>query len=265
MKTNIPNILNEKILKDYQRLNENDTFEFACHSGVPCFNKCCHDVNIFLTPYDIIRLKNRLGISSGEFLDKYTLLPIDENLRHPIVMLKMDEDNHACPFVSEKGCTVYEDRPWSCRMYPVGEATPNMNDNEDSFYFLLKEDVCKGYNEKGKKWTIKEWMKDQGVYDYILPGERFKQVSLHDFFAKADAIEPVKLEMFYMVCYDIDKFRSFVFESTFLKRFIVEEEEIELMKNDDLELLLFGFRWLRYSLFGEKVLDVNEEYAKPTA
>jgi Fe-S-cluster containining protein len=265
MKTNIPNILNEKILKDYQRLNENDIFEFACHSGVPCFNKCCHDVNIFLTPYDIIRLKNRLGISSTEFLEKYTLLPIDENLRHPIVMLKMEEGNHACPFVTAKGCSVYGDRPWSCRMYPVGEATPNMNDNEDSFFFLLKEDVCKGYNEKGTKWTIKEWMKDQGVYDYILPGERFKQVSLHDFFAKAEAIEPVKVEMFYMVCYDIDKFRSFVFESTFLKRFIIEEEDIELMKNDDIELLLFGFRWLRYSLFGENVLEVNEEYGKPRA
>jgi Fe-S-cluster containining protein len=265
MKTNLPNILNEKILKDYDRLTDKDTFEFSCHPGVSCFNKCCHDVNIFLTPYDIIRLKNHLGITSTEFLEKYTLLPIDENLRHPIVMLKMDEKTNGCPFVSEKGCSVYEDRPWSCRMYPVGEATPNMHDGENSFFFLLKEDVCKGFEEKGKKWTIREWIKNQGVYDYILPGERFKQISLHEYFTRVEAIEPVKMEMFYMVCYDIDRFRSFVFESTFLKRFVIEEEQIELMKNDDLELLLFGFQWLRYAIFGEKVLEINEEYAKPTA
>jgi len=266
MKTNIPNILNEKILKDYPRLTENDSFEFQCHPGVSCFNKCCSDVNIFLTPYDIIRLKNHLGITSSEFLDRYTLLPVADDLRHPIVMLKMDEDKVNCPFVTDMGCSVYEDRPWSCRMYPVGEASPNMNDDHlDGFYFLLKEDVCQGYEEKGKIWTIKEWIKNQGVIDYILPGERFKQISLHEFFSKAQAIEPYKLEMFYMVCYDIDKFRSFVFESTFLKRFIVDEEQIKIMKDDDLELLLFGFEWLRYALFGEEVIEVNEEYKKTVA
>lgn len=263
MQTNIPNILNEKILTNYDRLSENDTFHFSCKPGVSCFNKCCSDVNIFLTPYDIIRLKNRLGISSTEFLEKYTLLPVDENLRHPIVMLRMNDDNHSCPFVRESGCSVYEDRPWSCRMYPVGEASPNLNNEmQDSFYFILKEDVCKGFEEKPEEWVIKNWVKDQGVVDYILPGEFFKQISLHEYFTKAEAIEPIKLEMFYMVCYDIDKFRNFVYNSTFLQRFEVEEEQIELMKNDDLELLLFGFKWLRYSLFGEKLFEIREEYRK---
>jgi hypothetical protein len=84
--------LKETILKEYPRLTEESEFCFKCHKDVPCFNACCRDVNIFLTPYDVIRLRKRLGITSGEFLSKYTLSPFDENISYPVLLLKM-EDN----------------------------------------------------------------------------------------------------------------------------------------------------------------------------
>ncbi|TAL67384.1 MAG: YkgJ family cysteine cluster protein [Bacteroidetes bacterium] len=251
----------DELLKEYPRMNKVSRFTFSCHPGVSCFNKCCNDVNIFLTPYDIIRLRKRLGITSTEFLDKYTILPIDENLKHPIVMLQMLPDELNCYFVDKNGCTVYEDRPWSCRMFPVGAAMPNEAEKSDEFYFLINEEVCKGF-EKGRDWTIEKWMDDQGVKDYNELGELFKEISLHEYFVKGKYIEPVKLEMFYMVCYDIDRFREFVYESTFLKRFNVSKELIEKMKTDDVELLKFGFKWLRFSLFGEKTLELRENYMK---
>ncbi len=40
-----------------------DKFQFRCHKGIACFNKCCENIDIMLTPYDILRLKNRLGIT----------------------------------------------------------------------------------------------------------------------------------------------------------------------------------------------------------
>ena len=49
-----------------------DTFEFRCHPGVSCFNRCCRNLNFFLNPYDVIRLKQNLGLSSGEFIEKHT-------------------------------------------------------------------------------------------------------------------------------------------------------------------------------------------------
>ena len=256
----------ESILKDYPRLSKKDRFTFGCHPGVPCFNKCCNDVNIFLTPYDIIRLKNRLGITSGQFIERYTILPVEENLKHPVVMLQMNDKTLDCPFVGESGCTVYEDRPWSCRMFPVGVASPKeMKDKEETdeeFYFLLREDVCEGFAEE-KEWTVEEWIRDQKAEDYNEMGEIFKEISLHDFFTKGKGIQPVKLEMFFMVCYDIDKFKSFVFDSTFLKRFEVDEKRVEKMKNDDVELLKFGFDWLRFALFGEKTLKLSDRYKQP--
>ncbi|MDQ1265133.1 MAG: YkgJ family cysteine cluster protein [Bacteroidota bacterium] len=258
------NELREKIVKEYPRLGPHDSFCFSCQPGISCFNKCCNDINIFLTPYDIVRLKNRLKISSGEFLEKYTLIPIEENLRHPVVMLRMRDDNMNCPFVDEeKGCTVYEDRPWACRMYPIGVAAPKESEAiaaaEGEFYFLLKEDVCKGF-ENGKEWTVSEWLDNQNVLEYNVLGDYFKEITLHDKLQKAQAIEPVKLEMFYMVCYDIDKFREFVFGSTFLKRFEVDEYQIEEMKRDDAELLKFGFQWLRFAMYGERTMKLRNEY-----
>ena len=251
--------LKETILKEYPRLNKNSKFQFSCHKNISCFNKCCSDVNIFLTPYDVIRLKNRLKISSQEFLDKYTFLPIDENQNYPVVMLKMNvNEEKTCPFVSSEGCTVYGDRPWPCRMYPLGIASPKeigVNGDEE-FYFILEEPVCQGYNEE-RNLTVNDWIQDQQVEEYNEMGEYFKEISLHDFFKEGKKLEPAKLEMFYTVCYNIDKFREFVFDSTFLKRFDVDEDKIDKIKKDDEELLLFGFEWLKFCLYGEKTMKVK--------
>ena len=68
--------LEEKILKDSPRLGPDDRFEFGCHPGVSCFNRCCGDVNIFLSPYDVLRMKKRLGMTSSDFLEKHALMPL---------------------------------------------------------------------------------------------------------------------------------------------------------------------------------------------
>ncbi len=255
--------LKKSILNDYPRLGLEDNFKFACHPGVPCFNDCCADINIFLTPYDIIRMKNHLNISSNEFLEKYTLSPIDENQRHPVIMLKMnDDDKKKCPFVTDKGCSIYSDRPWSCRMYPLGLASPSESiKNEGEFYFLMRDDFCKGFEEDGE-WTIKGWIGDQGIEPYDDAGKLFKEISLHPFFDSGKSLSPQKIEMLYMVCYDIDRFREFLFESSFFDRFEVDEKTKEQIKNDDVELFGFGVKWLKFSLFGEKTIEIKDEAVK---
>ena len=52
-----------------------------------------------------------------------------------------------------------------------------------------------------------------------------------------------------MVSYNIDEFKQFVFESTFLQRYNVAEETIKNIKADELALLQFGLQWLRSVLF----------------
>ncbi len=69
----------------------NGTFRFACHSAVACFTRCCRNADMYLYPFDIIRLKQRLGLTSAEFLMQHTLTAFRENPYFPNVMLKMSD------------------------------------------------------------------------------------------------------------------------------------------------------------------------------
>jgi Fe-S-cluster containining protein len=255
-------LLQEKIIEDQSRLGPGDTFRFGCHPGVSCFNTCCADVNIFLSPYDVLRLRKRLGISSTDFLEKYTLLPLQRNMTTPAVLLRMnDDETKSCPFLTEQGCGVYSDRPWPCRMYPVGLATSR--DTPDGFrgerfYFLLKEEGCMGFQE-AREWTVQEWLDDQEVDEFDEWGEAYKELSLHRFFEDGGELTPDRMEMFYNSTYDLDKFRAFVFQSTLLERFDVDDDFIHEMQTSDEALLRFGFWWVRFALFGERTMRIRPE------
>lgn len=255
----------ENILKDYPRLGTKDTFTFRCHKGLKCFTTCCSDVNIFLTPYDLLRMKTRLRISSGEFLSTYAITLTDGKQLHPVVLLKMrDDDAKTCPFVTKEGCAVYENRPWACRMYPLGVASPKTDEERDGeqFYFMLEETDCLGRQEH-ETWTVGEWMQNQEVSHYDEMSVPFKEITLHDLFLKGD-IDPAKMEMFFMACYDIDRFRRFVFDSTFLQRFQIDNETITRMKQDDTELLKLAFDWVKFFLLGERTLTPGEHTGNAT-
>ena len=101
-----------------------DQFTFHCGPDLDCFTECCRDVSIVLTPYDVLRLKKALRMDSTEFLEKHTLPLFSPQQKFPLVILRMDPETKKCPFVTEQGCEVYADRPWACRMYPLGVAKP---------------------------------------------------------------------------------------------------------------------------------------------
>mgnify|MGYP003572022551 CR=1 FL=1 len=86
-----------QVLDHAPRLTREDSFKFACHPGVSCFGDCCGDINIVLTPYDVLRLKNRLGITSGEFLDQYTVLPFTEEQRIPAPIPRVNTSTRTAP------------------------------------------------------------------------------------------------------------------------------------------------------------------------
>jgi len=258
--------LREKILADSPRLGPDGTFRFTCQPGISCFNKCCGDVNIFLSPYDVLRMKRRLGMTSEEFLEKHTLLPVHKEMKTPVVVLKMNDDEaKTCPFLTEQGCGIYSDRPWPCRMYPLGLAA--QKDTPDGwrgerFYFLLREEGCRGFEEGPREWTVREWLDDQGIEEYDRWGEQFKELTLHEYFEQGRTLSPEKMHMMFTACYDLDRFREFVFGSTLLKRFEVDEDFVEAMRYDDEELLRFATLWLRFSLFGEQTVRVKPDVAE---
>jgi len=248
----------EIILKEYPRMQLEDTFQFACHPKLGCFNQCCADVTIVLTPYDVLRMKNALGMSSEEFHAEYTFVPFNKEQQVPVVLLKMkDDEQKTCPFISEEGCTIYEDRPWACRMYPVGLASPSEGHTEKEFYFIMKDRPCEGLDES-KTWTVSSWIDDQGIGQYNEMGELFKEISLHPRLLGGMELTPTRMDMYYMACYSLDKFRRFVFESTFLGKFDVKSDVLEVIKSDEIKLMKFAFDWIKFSLFSEPTMKLKD-------
>jgi len=248
-------------LRDKRELKPGETFGFGCHAGLSCFTDCCADVNIFLTPVDVLRLARRSGLSTTEFLDRHTLMPITKDLHLPVVVLRMlDDEAKHCPFLGEQGCTVYQDRPWTCRMYPLAMAIPPARAGEEPepVYFLFEDDFCKGHGEPDQ-WTIESWRQNQGVDLHEELEAGYRAIVSHPFFIGGQRkLDPKRMEMFYTACYDLDTFRRFVFESSFLQRFDLDETTTGALRTDDEALLRFAFRWLRFALFAEPTMTVRE-------
>ncbi len=251
-------------LEGKRQMKADDRFTFGCHPKVACFTRCCADINIILTPVDVLKLSRRLGITTSEFIHRHTVVPLTKDLQLPVVMLRMGDDpQRRCSFVGAEGCTVYEDRPWACRMYPVGMAMPpaRAGVEPEPLYFLFEDDFCHGREEQGS-WSIAEWRRDQGIEAMEDLESGFRELMTHPWFIGGRQLDPKRMEMLFTACYDLDKFRCFVFESTFLDRFELEPELVEQLRTDDEALLRFGFRWLRFALFGEPTLTVRPSHRR---
>ncbi|HTZ19089.1 MAG TPA: YkgJ family cysteine cluster protein [Dissulfurispiraceae bacterium] len=248
---------------DPVRLSANAKFRFSCHKGIDCFTKCCSNIEIMLTPYDVVRLKNRMKLSSGEFLNDYTYVELEGKSSHPFVFLKMNEDkDRKCPFVSSEGCSIYDDRPANCRYYPVGQASLKKKDDNindlitEEFYFFVREEHCLGFNED-KQWTIKQWRDDQGVDIYDEMNRGWKEILFRRNLPGND-LDEKKQKAFYMACYDIDRFRRFVFESPFLQHFDIDPVKVEKIRSDETELMKFGFDYTKFILGMEMTLKLRK-------
>jgi Fe-S-cluster containining protein len=246
-----------------EKLTLDSALKFECHPGVPCFTACCHNIKIILTPYDILVLRDRLGIPAHEFITRYTEPTFLEKTDMPGVRIKLTEDKKACPFVTPDGCTVYSDRPTACRYYPVGMADfheGGSNDaKEDKFFFLVKEPHCKGFEEP-KQWTIREWRMDQGVDERDeLNKEWLRLVMRRKSFGYQATLSEAAKRMFFMASTDLDSFRRFIFESSFLDTYELDTETVAKIKEDDIELMLFSFSYLANTLFGAQGMTIKQE------
>ena len=143
------------------------------------------------------------------------------------------------------------DRPTACRYYPLGVGALQHKEgaDDDGFFFFINEPHCKGFEEK-KEWTVAEWRKDQGVdiHDEINAEWTDLVVRKRSFPPNIQLTEQAK-KMFFMASYDVDAFRRFVFESSFLSRYDIDPGTMERIRSSEIELLKFGFRWLKSILF----------------
>ena len=166
-------------------------------------------------------------------------------------MLEAEDLN--CPFVSPSGCTVYEDRPGSCRTYPLGRMAVRKPGQPgcQEFYVLIQEAHCLGLTQP-RQWTVTQWKKDQDLDIYNEMNDLMLDIlSLKRRGRKKLTRE--ENELFYMACYDLDRFRGLTFEKRLWEAAAVREDRVEALREDDVALMRFAIEWIKGVLFGGNV------------
>ncbi len=236
------------------RLGPGDTFPFSCHSGLDCFNTCCRNKQLPLTPYDVLRLKQGLKLSSDAFLEAHTLYWTDPETGFPSVCLRMGEGpDRACPFVSPEGCRVYDDRPTACRLYPLARAAGGQGGSRAPgwFAFLMDTPACLGRRER-RVWSVEAWMESQGLEPYLRMNDRMLERVLHPNRRARAPLDERQVRTLIVACYNLDVFRKFVFETSFADAAGLEEAARERVAVDDTALLELGMAYLRQVLYARE-------------
>ena len=236
------------------------TIQFQCRKGIDCWNACCSNIDISLTPVDVLRLSRRLDISTTEFLVQYTFPYELEPNGIAGIKFKPVEGGTACQFMRPEGCDVYTDRPTACRYYPVALLSMRRSDEytDRNAYALVKEPHCHGHNEP-RTLTIEEYRQEQGLVEYDELGRGWRQLVLKKKSSGPTIGAPSKrsLQLWFMTCYDLDRFRDFVASTAFNEVYDIPWDEMQKILSTDTELMQFAFRFLRQTMFGEETISMR--------
>lgn len=230
-----------------------DTFQFSCHKQVPCFNHCCTDLNQALTPYDVLRLKNHLKMTAGQFLERYAVVYPGPSTGFPVASLRFTSDRDKnCPFVTDQGCRIYTARPSSCRIYPVARALQRSRTDGSisEHYALLKEPHCRGFEETGTQ-TVRQWIASQELETYHKMND-----AMMELIALKNQLRPGELsaqdqQLVQMAFYDIDTLKEKALAGDLPG---MDHEHLRPLpeNQDDEAWLTWSLRWIGQVLFGRQ-------------
>lgn len=236
-----------------RKIANNEQFRFQCNEDQPCYNRCCHEAVVPLTPYDALRLSENLELDSESFLKAFAAMNIMDDTGLPLPMLRMIESPDApCPFLSPGGCSSYEDRPGACRSYPLGLAASLESTQDEDHYFLIEEKECCGQN-CGQAWTAGEWLQNEGMEKYVHFNKLYANL------AAAIREKNFRLDsrlgnMFFLCLYQPERFRDLIRKMNLFSRLNPGEEAKEQMMSTSSQaseaLLEYAFKWLNFVLSG---------------
>jgi Fe-S-cluster containining protein len=241
----------QAFLDSLPELRPGESFLFACHPAVPCFNACCGDLNLMLTPYDALRLRRSLRLGGNEFARLYARLSLSPDTGFPMLSLNMlaDRPGKPCPFVAPSGCQVYVDRPGACRTYPLGRAT-RLGDAGEVLeqFFVVREPHCRGFEET-TPWRSDSWLKDQGLDDYYRQNDRYMRLMA---LARNHGLRlhAKQANMVYLAQYTPDAFQDFIVRMKLFEHLVMDATRHEAILGDEEACLEFGLEWLELLLFG---------------
>lgn len=244
-----------EFLESLPELRPGEKFCFDCHPGVPCFNQCCAELTLPLTPYDVLRLRRQLdNMPSADFLRDFTAMRSFPDTGFPLPMLRMlPGPGEPCPFVTPAGCSVYEDRPGACRCYPLGRGAKMGEAGVDERFFLVREPHCHGF-DKGTERTAQEWLRDEDLAAYNAANDRYMRL-MTMVRATGRPLEPRMATTAVLCLFQLDKFRELISAMGIFSRVDADAARQQAVMEDsragDAAALDFALDWLELALFGQ--------------
>ncbi|MBO5491173.1 MAG: YkgJ family cysteine cluster protein [Desulfovibrio sp.] len=242
-------------LENLPELQPGATFCFDCNPEVPCFNQCCAELTLPLTPYDVLRLRRHMdNIASEAFLADFTTMRSFPDTGFPLPMLRMLQGpGEPCPFVTPGGCSVYEDRPGACRFYPLGRGTKMAEDGVAERFFVVREPHCHGF-DKGTERTAQAWLQNEELAPYNAANDRYMRL-MALVRATGKPLEPRMATMAVLCLFQLDKFRELITAMRIFAHVTADEARQQAVMEDSLAgdeaALDFALDWMELVIFGQ--------------
>ena len=231
------------------RIVPGDVFFFLCHQHISCFTHCCRELELILTPYDVLRLRHATGLSSVELHQRYIIEEFTATDSFPRFYLTRGDDGRAsCVFVNTGGCSIYPDRPGACRTYPLGRGTVRDQhaDTVKEQFILLREPHCRGFEEKTPQ-TVERFTASQELEVYNHFNDLLTSITQHEEIKAGRRLSEAHVNLYRLALYDLDTFRIMLKEED--HGLVLPEPIPDAVLEDDEALLEFALRCVRTTLF----------------
>ncbi|MGI9538255.1 MAG: YkgJ family cysteine cluster protein [Desulfocapsaceae bacterium] len=227
------------------RITPGEMFSFLCHDRVSCFTHCCRELELALSPYDVLRLRHATGLSSTALHERYIIEELDPEEIFPRFYLTMVDDGKAsCVFVNDDGCSIYQHRPGACRTYPLGRGTVREESGVREQFILLQEPHCQGFQEKTMH-TVQSFMKSQELEPFNRINDRFTAITQHPKIKDRLQLTEADIGLYKLALYDLDNFRAQLADKRLDPPLTIPEAAYE---NDEI-LLEFGLQFIEHQFF----------------
>ena len=177
---------------NYRKIELDEAFGFRCTLS----GNCCRNMEIFINPYDVLRLAEALNTTTTEVIDGHLLFleNKEQGLRKPVLRAAREG---ICAFNVERKCTIHKDRPLSCRLFPIARREEE---------FLVQEaEYCKGLLQD-RSVTLSVYLEGEEAGTYLEHSGAYHRL-LKEAAAAVELakVDPWLLQLFYLVLFDYDQ------------------------------------------------------------
>ena len=140
-------------ISDGKKYSINDMVKADCDDCKGC-SACCHGMgsSIVLDPLDVHRLMSHFQTRFEVLLEDKIEMNIVDGVILPNLKMNTQAEGEPCVFLDAEGrCSIHEDRPGICRIFPLGRVY-----EDNSFSYILQIHECQ--KENRSKVKVSKWI-----------------------------------------------------------------------------------------------------------